>query len=155
MSSSDHLRGVLSASRDGCFSYARLQLHHRTIDIHTWYWFMQYLVEDPGCHLTLAHWWVYLRDPNKFMSLVISGLCWRQCLESPTTLLYRFMNDATYLYHRDLWLSISYSIQLCTVPYLVGYWSWIYSIPWECHGSNVAVLHISILLQPLIEATIV
>ena len=35
MSSLDHLRGVLSASRDGCFSRARLQLHHRTIEIRT------------------------------------------------------------------------------------------------------------------------
>ena len=35
MSSLDHLRGVLSASRDGCFSLAQLQLHHRTIEIRT------------------------------------------------------------------------------------------------------------------------
>ena len=55
MSSLDHLRGVLSASRDGCFSCARLQLHHHTIEIRTGYWSVQYLVEYPGCHLTLAH----------------------------------------------------------------------------------------------------
>ena len=35
------------------------------------------------------------------MSLVISGLHWRQCLEAPAVLLYRFMIDAAYLYHRD------------------------------------------------------
>ena len=34
MSSLDHLRGVLSASRDGFFSRARLQLHHCTVAIH-------------------------------------------------------------------------------------------------------------------------
>ena len=56
MSSLDHLRGVLSASHDGCVSRAQLQLHHRTVEIHTGYWSLQYLVEDLGCHLTLAHW---------------------------------------------------------------------------------------------------
>ena len=101
MSSSDHLRGVLSASWNGCFSRAWLQLHHRTVEIHTGYWSMQYLVKDPRCHLTLAHWWVYSRDLNRFMSLVIFGLRWRQCSEAPTMLLYKFMIDATYLYHRD------------------------------------------------------
>ena len=55
MSSLYHLRGFLNASQDGCFSRARLQLHHRTVEIHTRYWSMHYLVEDPGCHLTLAH----------------------------------------------------------------------------------------------------
>ena len=35
MSSLDHLRGLLSASQDGCFSCARLQLHPRTIEIRT------------------------------------------------------------------------------------------------------------------------
>ena len=35
------------------------------------------------------------------MSLVIFGLHWRQCLEAPIVLLYRFMIDAAYLYHRD------------------------------------------------------
>ena len=35
------------------------------------------------------------------MSLVIFGLCWRQCLEAPSMLQYTFMIDATYLYHRD------------------------------------------------------
>ena len=35
------------------------------------------------------------------MSLMISGLRWRQCSEAPAVLLYRFMIDATYLYHRD------------------------------------------------------
>ena len=59
MSSLDHLRGVLSASRDGCFSRAQLQLHHCTVEIRTGYWSVQYLVKDPRCHLTLAHWWVY------------------------------------------------------------------------------------------------
>ena len=33
MSSLDHLRGVLSASRHGCFSHARLQLYHRIVEI--------------------------------------------------------------------------------------------------------------------------
>ena len=55
MHSSDHLRGALSASQDGCFSRARLQLHHRTIEIRIGYWSVQYLVKDPRCHLTLAH----------------------------------------------------------------------------------------------------
>ena len=35
MSSLDHLRGILSACWDGCFSRARLQLHHRTVEIRT------------------------------------------------------------------------------------------------------------------------
>ena len=65
------------------------------------FWSMQYLVKDPRCHLTLAHWWVYSRDLNRFMSLVIFGLRWRQCSEAPSVLLYRFMIDAAYLYHRD------------------------------------------------------
>ena len=47
MNSLDHLRGVLSASRDGCFSRARLQLHHHTIEIRTRYWYVHYLVEEP------------------------------------------------------------------------------------------------------------
>ena len=55
MSSLDHSRGVLNASWDGCFSCARLQLHHRTVEIRTGYMSIQYLVKDPGCHLTLAH----------------------------------------------------------------------------------------------------
>ena len=42
-----------------------------------------------------------LEGPKQVMSPVISGLHWRQCSEAPTTLLYRFMIDATYLYHRD------------------------------------------------------
>ena len=56
MSSLDHLRGVLSASRDGLVSHARLQPHHRTIEIHTGDWSIHYLVEYHGFHLTLAHW---------------------------------------------------------------------------------------------------
>ena len=39
--------------------------------------------------------------PKQVMSLVISGLRWRWCSESPTVLLYRFMIDAAYLYHKD------------------------------------------------------
>ena len=39
--------------------------------------------------------------PKQVMSLVISGLHWRQCLEVPPVLLYRFMIDETYLYHKD------------------------------------------------------
>ena len=35
MGSLDHLRGVLSASWDGCFSHARLKLHHCIIEIRT------------------------------------------------------------------------------------------------------------------------
>ena len=42
-----------------------------------------------------------LEGPKQVMSLVISGLHWRQCSESPVALLYRFMIDTTYLYHRD------------------------------------------------------
>ena len=73
MSSLDHLRGVLNAYRDGCFSRARLQLHHRTVEIRTGYWSVQYLVEDLGCHLTLAHWWVYSRDLNRLCPLWFLG----------------------------------------------------------------------------------
>ena len=35
------------------------------------------------------------------MSLVIFGLHWRQCSEALAVLLYRFMIDVAYLYHRD------------------------------------------------------
>ena len=42
-----------------------------------------------------------LEGPKQVMSLVIFGLRWRQCSEAPAVLLYRFMIDATYLYHRD------------------------------------------------------
>ena len=42
-----------------------------------------------------------LEGPKQVMSLVISGLHWRQCSEAPAALLYRFMIDAAYLYHRD------------------------------------------------------
>ena len=41
------------------------------------------------------------KGPKQVMSLVISGLHWRQCSEAPIVLLYRFMIDAAYLYHRD------------------------------------------------------
>ena len=52
-----------------------------------------------------------LEGPEHVMSLVIFGLGWRQCLEAPAVLLYRFMIDATYLYHResDSQLAIPYS----------------------------------------------
>ena len=59
MSSLNHLIGVISAFWDGCVSCAQLQLLHWTIEICKAYWFVHYLVEDPGFHLTLAHWWVY------------------------------------------------------------------------------------------------
>ena len=36
-----------------------------------------------------------------FMSLFIFGLRWRQCSKTQVVLLYRFMIDATYLYHID------------------------------------------------------
>ena len=39
--------------------------------------------------------------PKHVKSLVISVLHWRQCLEAPAVLLYRFMIDAAYLYHID------------------------------------------------------
>ena len=42
-----------------------------------------------------------LKGPKHVMSLVIYGLRWRQCSEAPIVLLYRFMIDAAYLYHRD------------------------------------------------------
>ena len=82
MSSLDHLRGVRSASRDDCFSHAWLQLHHRTVEIHTGYWSVQYLVEDPGCHLTLAYWWVYSSDLNRLCPLWFSG-CVRDSGQKP------------------------------------------------------------------------
>ena len=37
MISLDHLRGVFSASRDGCVSRAQLQLHHHTVEIQKGY----------------------------------------------------------------------------------------------------------------------
>ena len=42
-----------------------------------------------------------LEGPKQVMSLMISGLCWRQCSEAPTVLQYTFMIDTTYLYCRD------------------------------------------------------
>ena len=42
-----------------------------------------------------------LKGPKQVMSLVISGLRWRQCSEAPAVLRYTFMIDTTYLYHRD------------------------------------------------------
>ena len=60
MSSLDHLKGVISAFQVGCVSRARLQLHHCTVEIHTGYRFLHYLVKNPSCHLILAHWCVYL-----------------------------------------------------------------------------------------------
>ena len=39
--------------------------------------------------------------PKQVMSLMISRLRWRQCLEALAALLYRFMIDAAYLYHID------------------------------------------------------
>ena len=56
MSTFDHLKGFLSAFWVGCISHARLQIHHRAIDIHTGYCFLHYLVEDLDCHLILARW---------------------------------------------------------------------------------------------------
>ena len=41
------------------------------------------------------------KGPKQVMSLVIFGLCWSQCSEAPPVLLYIFMIDATYLYHKD------------------------------------------------------
>ena len=40
-------------------------------------------------------------EPKQVMSLMIFGLHWRQRLETPAVLLYRFMIDAAYLYHKD------------------------------------------------------
>ena len=56
MSSLDHLRGFISASRDGFSSRAQIHLHHRTVEIRIGYRYVHYLVKDHGCHLTLAHW---------------------------------------------------------------------------------------------------
>ena len=36
---------------------------------------------------------ILLEGPKQVMSLVISGLRWRQCLEAPTVLRYTFMID--------------------------------------------------------------
>ena len=55
MSPMEQLKEFFSSFRVGCVSCARIQLHHHTIEIRIGYWSMQYLVEDPGCHLTLAH----------------------------------------------------------------------------------------------------
>ena len=120
MISLDHLRGVLSASWDGCFSHARLQLHHRTVGIlqglvHTIFGQRPWMSPDSSTLMSL------LKGPKHVMSLVISGLCWRQCLEAPVVLLYRFMIDVAYLYHRDFdSSSVSGSLQLCTIPNIAG-----------------------------------
>ena len=42
-----------------------------------------------------------LEGPKQVISLVIFGLRWRQCSESPTMLQYTFMIDTTYLYRKD------------------------------------------------------
>ena len=42
-----------------------------------------------------------LEGPKQVMSLVIFGLRWRQCSESPAVLQYTFMIEPAYLYHRD------------------------------------------------------
>ena len=57
------------------------------------------------------------------MSLVIFGLHWRQCLEALAVLLYRFMIDAAYLYHRDSdSLSVSpYSYVLLQIQQTISY----------------------------------
>ena len=73
MSSLDHLRGVISASRDGRFSRAWLQLLHHTVEICTRYWSVHYLVEDLGCHLNLAHWGVYYGTQTVSRPLWFSG----------------------------------------------------------------------------------
>ena len=91
MSSLDNLRGVLSASRDGCFSRARPQLHHRTVEIRTGYWSMQYF-EDPIYNLTIAHWWVYSRDLNRLCPLWFLG-----CIGDS-------VQKAQQCFYIDLWL---------------------------------------------------
>ena len=39
------------------------------------------------------------------------------------------------------------SLQLCTLPDSIEHQLWIYFIPWECHGSYVFVLQISIVFS--------
>ena len=46
-----------------------------------------------------------------------------------------------------LWLSISKSLQLCKLSDPIGHQLWRYFIPWEYRGSNLSVLHISIVLS--------
>ena len=96
MSSLDHLRGVLTASRDGCFSCAWLQLHHS----HHWdsYRVLVYAVFGwrPQMSLDSSTLMSLFKGPKQVMSLVISGFHWRQCSEAPIVLRYRFMIDAPY-----------------------------------------------------------
>ena len=42
-----------------------------------------------------------LEGPKQVISLVISGLHWRHCLEAPAVPQYTFMIDITYLYCKD------------------------------------------------------
>ena len=98
-----------------CISRARLQLHHRTVEICRGHWSIHYLVEDPGCHLTLAHWWVYLWDPYSLMSLVIFGLHWWQCLGSPSVIHPYLQYLMLYIVPRRFWLSVLESLNLCTL----------------------------------------
>ena len=148
MSSLDHLRGVLSASWDGCFLCARLQLHHRTVEIRTG--FCTILGRRPWMSPDSSKLVSLLEGHKQVMSLVIFELHWRQCSEAPVVLRYTFMIDAAYSYHRDS------NSQLASphsyVPDPVDSQSWRYSIPWECHGSNVPNQHC---IQPHIEATII
>ena len=62
-------------------------------------------------------------------------------------ILYIFMIDVVYLYHKE---SDSISI-LCVVLDLAYHQSWRNSIPWEFHGSNVVVLQISIVFSLLLR----
>ena len=103
MSYVDHLRGVLRASWDGFFSRARLQLHHRTVDIRTG------LVRtvhgqrpqmSPDSSTLVSP----LKGPKQVMSLVISRLRWRQCSEAPIVLWYIFMIDVAYCTTNNLTL---------------------------------------------------
>ena len=87
MSSLDHLKGFLSTFWVGCVSHARLKLHYRTIDIHTGYWFLHYLVEDPNCHPTLAHWWVYFRTHTVSCPLWFTGFIGDNVRNPPSIML--------------------------------------------------------------------
>ena len=147
MNSFDHLRGVISSSRDGCVSHAQLQLHHHTIDIFKGYWPIHYLVKELRCHLTLEHEWFYLRDRSSIMSLVISGIRLRQCLESPSVMLpCVYSTWCCILYHRYS-NSQSLSPYICTPSYSIEHQLWWYCIPWEFHCSYVSLLQISILFR--------
>ena len=92
MSSLDHLRGVLSASG----KVVSHVLHSNYIIAPLKFvqgLFHIVLGQRPQMSPDFSTLVSPLEGPKQVMSLVISGLRWRQCLEAPTVLRYTFMID--------------------------------------------------------------